>query len=313
MEIQYITRDKIFPDKEQPRKYFDEENLERLKQSIKDNGIEQPIIIMKDGTSYKIIDGERRWRASNGIVKTIPCIIKTPETELDILEYQLRTDCLKDELSVDELDKAIYKYYEHFDSLCKDLITSNQICSDKEICLEIAKRIGKSESRIRIAIDRFKFKEKEKDFVDNIQKKYNPDGKEFSKVNSTIAMTSGLKEKPKVRKAIIQKVLKDRKSDNFFNNNQIKEKIKKIKNLHNIDLLDENDISNIYDNIDVKVDIKKDPKYIFSNLYFDFGIFLENFMEKKFDTVKEHIQGEMLKKFIDETKQLLNYLKNLED
>ena len=72
-----IDINKISPNREQPRRIFDEEALEELAASIKEVGIIQPIILEKDGDYYKIIAGERRWRAAKiaGIEK-IPSIIK---------------------------------------------------------------------------------------------------------------------------------------------------------------------------------------------------------------------------------------------
>ena len=139
MEIQFIEIGKIIPDKEQPRKKFDSENLERLKQSIKDNGIEQPIIVRPNGKDYIIIDGERRYRASHDQLKEMPCIIKTPENEIDILEYQLRTDCLKDELDVNELDRAIYKYYEYHKNVARTSSLTSSSSFKQSVLTDILK------------------------------------------------------------------------------------------------------------------------------------------------------------------------------
>ena len=70
----------IVPNKYQPRKNFDEENLEDLSKSIKERGVIQPIIVRKsnsENSKYEIIAGERRLRASKiaGLDK-IPAIIK---------------------------------------------------------------------------------------------------------------------------------------------------------------------------------------------------------------------------------------------
>ena len=72
-----IDINKISPNREQPRRIFDETALEELASSIKQVGVIQPVILAKDGDYYKIIAGERRWRAAKiaGIDK-IPAIIK---------------------------------------------------------------------------------------------------------------------------------------------------------------------------------------------------------------------------------------------
>ena len=59
-----IDLDLITPNAEQPRTRFTEANLEELAQSIRVNGVVQPILVRKKGTGYELIAGERRWRAS---------------------------------------------------------------------------------------------------------------------------------------------------------------------------------------------------------------------------------------------------------
>ena len=63
----------ISPNADQPRKDFDVEALNELADSIKENGIIQPIIVQRKGTGYRIVAGERRWRASRiAGLKVIP-------------------------------------------------------------------------------------------------------------------------------------------------------------------------------------------------------------------------------------------------
>lgn len=88
----------IEPDKNQPRKYFDPEKLGALSDSIKENGLIQPIVITPIGDGrYKIIAGERRWRAAKKAgLDTIPAIIKECNeeqiTELALIENLQRED-----------------------------------------------------------------------------------------------------------------------------------------------------------------------------------------------------------------------------
>jgi ParB family chromosome partitioning protein len=68
---------KIIANSNQPRKYFDDESLEELAQSIKNFGIIQPITVVKKDNNYEIVSGERRYRASvKAGLKKIPVIIK---------------------------------------------------------------------------------------------------------------------------------------------------------------------------------------------------------------------------------------------
>jgi ParB family chromosome partitioning protein len=66
----------IYPNKNQPRKRFDEEALEQLAKSIKSEGVVQPVVVRKSGDVYELVSGERRWRASQKAeLKTIPAIL----------------------------------------------------------------------------------------------------------------------------------------------------------------------------------------------------------------------------------------------
>ena len=75
--VQNIKITKIEPDKEQPRKRFDEEKLDELANSIKQYGVIQPIIVTLKDDYYQIIAGERRWRAAKKAGLTeIPCLVR---------------------------------------------------------------------------------------------------------------------------------------------------------------------------------------------------------------------------------------------
>ena len=74
---------KIVPDKNQPRKDFDEEKLKALSESIAENGVIQPLIVADERNGYyRIIAGERRWRASkNAGLETVPVVIRDYTSE----------------------------------------------------------------------------------------------------------------------------------------------------------------------------------------------------------------------------------------
>ena len=87
----------IEPNKNQPRRRFNEESLEELAQSIKNYGVIQPIIVTKKGKYYEIVAGERRWRASKMAgLDEIPCIIrehtKRKNKEIALIENIQRED-----------------------------------------------------------------------------------------------------------------------------------------------------------------------------------------------------------------------------
>ena len=84
--ISYININDIKPNKDQPRKTFDEEKIDELADSIKEHGLIQPVILRKSGKGYEIVAGERRWRACRKAgLKEIPCIIKELSDEQNML------------------------------------------------------------------------------------------------------------------------------------------------------------------------------------------------------------------------------------
>lgn len=84
--ISYININDIKPNKDQPRKTFDEEKIGELAESIKEHGLIQPVVLRKSGKGYEIVAGERRWRACRKAgLKEIPCIIKELTDEENML------------------------------------------------------------------------------------------------------------------------------------------------------------------------------------------------------------------------------------
>jgi len=89
--------DEIVPNRLQPRKHFNDKQLEELENSIREHGVIQPIIVQKGQNSYELIVGERRWRASKKVgLKKIPAIVReTSDTEslaLALIENLNRQD-----------------------------------------------------------------------------------------------------------------------------------------------------------------------------------------------------------------------------
>ena len=84
-----IDINKIEPNKDQPRKYFEESALADLADSVKQYGILQPLIVKDEGSYYSIIAGERRWRAARmAKIEKVPVIIKD-YTAAEILQIAL--------------------------------------------------------------------------------------------------------------------------------------------------------------------------------------------------------------------------------
>ena len=87
----------VEPNRDQPRKRFDQEALEELAQSIKEYGLIQPIVVSKKDGYYSIVAGERRWRASKiAGLSEIPAIIREDDervnTEISLIENMQRED-----------------------------------------------------------------------------------------------------------------------------------------------------------------------------------------------------------------------------
>ena len=87
----------VEPDRDQPRKRFDQEALEELAESIKEYGLIQPIVVSKKDGYYSIVAGERRWRASNiAGLKEIPAIVREDNErvnkEISLIENMQRED-----------------------------------------------------------------------------------------------------------------------------------------------------------------------------------------------------------------------------
>ena len=82
----YISLDDIKPNAMQPRKVFNEEALEELANSIKTNGLIQPIIVRSSKDGYELVAGERRWRAARKAgLKKIPAIVRKLNEEQNAL------------------------------------------------------------------------------------------------------------------------------------------------------------------------------------------------------------------------------------
>ena len=102
--IIYVDINNIKPNKSQPRKNFNEEKLQDLANSIKSNGVIQPLVVRKSGDIYELVAGERRWRASKiAGLKNIPCIVRNFDDKQNmivaIIENMQRED-------LDPIDEA---------------------------------------------------------------------------------------------------------------------------------------------------------------------------------------------------------------
>lgn len=122
----------IEPNREQPRKKFDEDALIELADSIKQFGVLQPLIVQKRDGYYEIIAGERRWRAAKlAGIKEVPVIIKD-FTEQQIVEISLIENIQRENLN--PIEEAI---------AFKRLLTEFHLKQD-----EVAERVSKSRTAV---------------------------------------------------------------------------------------------------------------------------------------------------------------------
>lgn len=109
-KVQQVAISSVKPNPDQPRKHFDDQALAELASSIKVHGIVQPLVVTKVGQGYRIIAGERRWRAAGiaGLDK-VPVIVRSlkqiEELEIAIIENVQRVDLspLEQALSIERL------------------------------------------------------------------------------------------------------------------------------------------------------------------------------------------------------------------
>jgi len=131
LQIQNLPLGNIKPDPKQPRKTFDEKQLQQLSDSIKEFGVLQPITVRKSGKGFIIVMGERRFRASKMANKqTIPCIVRNYENNA-ILEVQIIENLQRQDVEPTEEAEAI------------------AYLSEKYAPTEIAKRLGRTDNFIR--------------------------------------------------------------------------------------------------------------------------------------------------------------------
>ena len=127
-----VKLSKVEPNREQPRKNFDEDSLQELAESLKQFGMLQPILVQNRGDYYEIIAGERRWRAAKiAGLKEVPVIVREL-TDQEIVEISLIENIQREDLNPIEEAQAY-----------KRLLTEFHIKQD-----EVAERVSKSRTAV---------------------------------------------------------------------------------------------------------------------------------------------------------------------
>lgn len=141
----------ISPNTDQPRKNFDETALMELSESIKENGVIQPIIVQKKGTGYRIVAGERRWRATRlAGLEVIPAIVR------DLTDKQTMEQAL-----IENIQRADLNPLE--EAFAMDHLLKTHKMSQEQL----AKKLGKPRATIANTIRLINIDESLQDFVRN--------------------------------------------------------------------------------------------------------------------------------------------------
>lgn len=132
-QLKELKLDEIIRDEDQPRREFNEEALEALASSIREHGVLQPIVVTHEDGKYKIVAGERRWRASRlaGLDK-IPAIVRSLDSQ-NRLELSIIENAQREDLNAIELATAYAKLKNQFNLSAED----------------IAVKVGKSETTVQ--------------------------------------------------------------------------------------------------------------------------------------------------------------------
>ena len=132
-ELKELKLEDVVRDEEQPRREFDESAIQALAESIKEHGVLQPIVVTREDGKYKIVAGERRWRAAKlAGLKTIPAIIRTLDSQ-NRLEISIIENAQREDLNAIELATAYVKLQTQFNMTPAD----------------IGAKVGKSESTVQ--------------------------------------------------------------------------------------------------------------------------------------------------------------------
>ena len=144
-----VNINKIEPNREQPRKNFDEDALLELSESIKQFGMLQPLLVKEKDGYYEIIAGERRWRAAKmANLKEVPVIIKKLSDQ-EMVEISLIENIQRENLN--PIEEAI---------AYKRLLTEFKLKQD-----EIAERVSKSRTAVTNSMRLLKLNEKVQQMV----------------------------------------------------------------------------------------------------------------------------------------------------
>lgn len=128
-----VEIEKLLPNPQQPRRFFEESKLEQLTQSIRQKGVLQPILVRRVNGKFQIVAGERRYRAAEKLgLREVPARVVDNLSDRDMLEISIIENLQRDDLSPLELAQGYYR-----------LLTEFNLTQQ-----ELSERVGKDRSSI---------------------------------------------------------------------------------------------------------------------------------------------------------------------
>lgn len=193
----------IVPNKSQPRTYFNQESIDELSQSIKENGLIQPIIVRPIANGkYEIVAGERRYRAClKAMIQTVACVVQDYDDK-QLAEVAIIENIQRESLT--PIEEAI---------AYRKLIETYQLTQS-----EVAKRVGKKQSTIANKLRLLNLPQKVQDAIKN---------REITERHARALLTlPDAKSQVKTLNRVLKKGLNVRQTEELINKDK-QEKVKK--------------------------------------------------------------------------------------
>ena len=131
--LAHIPIDQIQPNPYQPRRIFNEASIDALARSVREHGIVQPLVVTRAGDMYKLVAGERRFRAAQKAgLATVPAVVKELLKSSDALQIALVENIQREDLNPMEEANAYHQLHDDF-GLTQE---------------EISRRVGKKRSTV---------------------------------------------------------------------------------------------------------------------------------------------------------------------
>ena len=247
-QIQMINVDQIIPNRFQPRLKFDDSELNDLAASIREHGIIQPLVLRRVGTSYEIIAGERRYKASQLVgLTSVPAIIAqlddNESAEVAVIENTHRSNLSAIE-EAKSYKKLLDRNYVTQDQLAKRLGTSQSTIANKLRLLNLSDKVQDAllNEKISERHARSLLKLNDKNAQENILNKVIEErwpvkrlDEEIDKILGVNTMKNGMTDTSNMHDIVVDNSIKDNHQDisSFINNNSNKKDSLFFNNLEN--------------------------------------------------------------------------------